>query len=626
MADIVGSCLEPEKSGGLDMKRMIGIWIVSLLVSIHLNAQTMGTTPPVSFRSQALGGVIYDDLDLIYDPIELSFVKGIRLYTNLSNLTSGQEQILNGVSDDEFLVGISAQLPFMYQLWSSFLVRYQNARSSGTVEIDRDLDGNADLFGNGSLKNIYNALLDTDFDGFYDLRRTIITEKINFDYEKGYQIIWNNSLKMGNNTLGLRFMLGNLKNEHTRAAYNLGSAFGQLMGVVSGDPSFTREYKRIRLEREFSDYQLTESGDFVSNETLRFFYLNLSFMRPMRLLLADPLEMRLDLGFLNERQGTTTEDVYKGREENFDPDLMDYQDFYTETETVKRERVRNGNGFDVDFSLKHVFDRAAERKNDGFWKVNLGWRQARYNYTNKWNQVFNSQDLYFDGKDTLSVDINDQISTENLFDDIGKETFRQWYTAAVVNIPFDERVYVGLRMVFSNADWRRDLDYQSSYRNQRTYEVTDDTSTYNDFTQTRSYSLTADHTYEYSLYNFLFAAGIEYKFTRNLKWSLRFGSVFNYLRWVENDARQVTDSSPLKEIVTRGDGTESVNFSNNIYSSTRSYEKQAESVTRFFYGVGYNPTDNLQIDLIGFLGDLPGLQILDAEFFRSWRISFTLKL
>jgi len=608
------------------MKRMIGIWIISLLVSIHLNAQTMGTITPVSFRSQALGGVIYDDLDLIYDPIELSFVKGIRLYTNLSNLTSGQEQILNGVSDNEFLVGVSAQLPLMYKLWSSFLVRYQNARSSGAVEIDRNLDGSIDLYGSGNVKNIYNAFLDTDFDGFYDLRRTIITEKTNFDYDKGYQIIWNNSMKMAGNTLGLRLILGNLKNEHTRAAYSLGSAFGSLMGAIAGDPSFNREYKRTLLQQEFSDYQLTESGDFGSNETLRFFYLNLSFMRPVRMAFADPLEVRLDLGYLKERQGNTTEDVYKGREENFDQDLVDYQDFYTETETIKRELDRNGNGFDIDLSFKHVFDPAAERKNDGFWKVNFGWRQARYNYTNKWNRVFQSQDLYFDGKDTLFTDVNDQISTESLLEDTGTEKFRQWYTSAVVNIPFDERVYVGLRMLFSNADWRRDLNYQNSYQNERIYEVTDDTSTYADYTRIRSYSLKADHTYEYSLYNFLFAAGIEYKFTKNLKWSLRFGSVFNYRRWVENDARQITDSSPFKEIITRGDGTESVDFSDNVYSSTSSHDKQAESVTSFFYGLGYNPTDNLQIDLIGFLGNLPGLQILDAEFFRSWRISFTLKL
>ena len=36
---------------------------------------TLGNTQvPISFRSNALGGIIDDDLDLIYDPIELRFV------------------------------------------------------------------------------------------------------------------------------------------------------------------------------------------------------------------------------------------------------------------------------------------------------------------------------------------------------------------------------------------------------------------------------------------------------------------------------------------------------------------------------------------------------------------------
>ena len=145
---------------------------------------TLGNTQvPISFRSNALGGIIDDDLDLIYDPIELRFVgrtdtlsgngiydigevysdlgnnvwdvgelyeekngnmwydigepfedlgNGIydegepfedlpiihkggstRLYTNLSNLTSSQEQLFANSSDNEFLIGISSQNPLI---------------------------------------------------------------------------------------------------------------------------------------------------------------------------------------------------------------------------------------------------------------------------------------------------------------------------------------------------------------------------------------------------------------------------------------------------------------------------------------------------------------------------------
>ena len=43
------------------------VLIVDLITLVNAQA-------PISFRSNALGGIINDDLDLIYDPIELRFV------------------------------------------------------------------------------------------------------------------------------------------------------------------------------------------------------------------------------------------------------------------------------------------------------------------------------------------------------------------------------------------------------------------------------------------------------------------------------------------------------------------------------------------------------------------------
>ena len=50
----------------------------------------------------ALGSIIADDLDLIYDPIELQFVEGIRVYTNLSNATSGEEKLFGNFQMIDF--------------------------------------------------------------------------------------------------------------------------------------------------------------------------------------------------------------------------------------------------------------------------------------------------------------------------------------------------------------------------------------------------------------------------------------------------------------------------------------------------------------------------------------------
>ena len=151
------------------------------------------TQEPISFRSNALGGIIEDDLDLVYDPIELQFVEGIRLYTNLSNLTSSGERLFGNIADDEFLFGISSENPLLDILWHSALVRFQNSETSNSVGIDSDLDGYTDITGNGTLFDEYTAYLDTDYDGLFDLKQMFSQEKSNFTTNDSYSFISNNS-------------------------------------------------------------------------------------------------------------------------------------------------------------------------------------------------------------------------------------------------------------------------------------------------------------------------------------------------------------------------------------------------------------------------------------------------
>ncbi|MDI6802400.1 MAG: hypothetical protein QME58_00960 [Bacteroidota bacterium] len=88
------------------MKKLIAL--ITLLTVLS----TVNSQEPLSFRNKALGGIVSDNLDLIYDPIELRFVDTLHLYTNLSNLTSGYEEIFNNLTDNELLLGASRQNPF----------------------------------------------------------------------------------------------------------------------------------------------------------------------------------------------------------------------------------------------------------------------------------------------------------------------------------------------------------------------------------------------------------------------------------------------------------------------------------------------------------------------------------
>ena len=147
-----------------------------------------------------------------------------------------------------------------------------------------------------------------------------------------------------------------------------------------------------------------------------------------------------------------------------------------------------------------------------------------------------------------------------------------------------------------------------------------------DFQRWEESLITANRKIEQDISIFSFPVGIEYKFTKNRKWSLRFGSIFNYAKTSENEAKEITGAEPLKITTLDGLGNEFVVIDDNIFQSSSSNKKFSESNTSYYYGLGFNPNSHLQIDLLGFLGDQQNLQIFDAEFLRSLRISFTVKL
>jgi hypothetical protein len=581
---------------------------------------------PVSFRSQALGGAIFDDLDLVYDPIELRFVDGVRIYTNLSNLTSTEEQVLNNISDNEFLFGASWKNRFTFDLWTSFLVRYQKSRFSNPVSINSDLTGGNDLFGEGNLSNVYAAFLDTSFppDGLYDIKQTISQEKTNFSNARMQTLILNNSLLLSDLTVGLQLVFGKESDELTTASGIYGR--GPVFGAFFGDPSASLKYDRFQVQENlFKDYSQNVAGNFSTSSEHNFTHIYLSFMKPFNLF-TDSLELRADLGYLKESFKSNINDQYSGSVENFEQDIPDYLDRYSETEALGVKQEDDGNGFLVGISAKKVFKKAPERKNDGFWRVRLGFNRNGFDYTYNDENPFRSEDKFFDGTDTLFVDENHSFTEDNTVSDNGDGTYKQYFASGLVNLPLGERVSVGIGVLFSSADVNRTTEYVESFSSVEDFERVDDTLTFNDFQTTITEGKSAKRTFESRDYLFRFPVGIEYKFTKNKKWSLRFGSIFTYNRIEESDALEITDSRPLVNTIEYGDGTVEETINDNISESVSSHRKEAQSQTTFVYGLGFTPTDNLQIDLLGFLGTTAGEQILDTEFYRKLRISFTLKL
>ena len=201
---------------------------MTILLVLNVNSSIQSEFDFISRLT--LGNVIADDLDLIYDPIDLQFVEGVRVYTNLSNATSGEEKLFGNISDDQFLFGISAEGPFLNFIHHSFLIKFQKSEIPNSISIDSDLDGYNDFYGTGSLTNEYNAFYDSNEDGIFDLRQIISQNKSDIIKNDDYSFILNNSFELLVFSMGIKLSIGDLENSGNTSSVPLGSTNSVLSG------------------------------------------------------------------------------------------------------------------------------------------------------------------------------------------------------------------------------------------------------------------------------------------------------------------------------------------------------------------------------------------------------------
>ncbi len=576
------------------MKKIIMITALTLLLFSMANAQTQ------SFRSIALGTIIDDDLDLVYDPIELKFVEGSRLYTNLSNLTSSNENVFDNVTDDTYLIGFSGKCPFVENLWRAVLIEFENSKTAHFVEIDSDLNGTNDISGFGTLTGEYTAYEDTSGDDIYDTITMISQEVGDFTETNSFNFVLNHTYDLGSMVIGGRI-------DFSKSCYD-------------DYMDYNLDYTYHDIETNFDEIMMDGLEDLNSTNEFSTF----DFLGSVLLPDVNGYEIRGDIKFQNRSTSWSFDDSEELRTDDFDPDIVDYEDYEIEQGTFNSTDEEKGNSFAVGGSIRKTFNQASQRKNDGYWRLGAGINFGSFDYKDSEEDIYTYTEKYFDGLETGNPDYIEIITeTENSTDDGTNKKFG-FDISFRLNYPLDEKVYFGIGGHLDHNYSNRETDYVESIVNIEDYELVDDDSTAADYVITETYGYTADRTYERSQTILTLPVGIEYKFTNNNKWAGRFGAIFRNVFSTINDAKQITDADPFITETVLGDGTTDVVIEDNIYESTSEHNSSAYSDTDFYYGLGFQPTDKLQIDLLGYFGSA-GNSLLDADFYRNLRLSFTLK-
>ncbi|TAK62119.1 MAG: hypothetical protein EPO24_05250 [Bacteroidetes bacterium] len=571
--------------------------IFQIIILFVLCVAGAAAQEPQSFRSLSLGGIIYDDLDLVFDPIELQFVDSLRLYTNLSNTSlKAFTSSANGTSaSNEYLLGVSRINPLVDNLWTAVLLRFEKSKVPNSLSLSPDLTGYNFLDGEGELQSEYTEYLDQNGNDLYDLKRSISQKQSSFNDNDAYSFVLNNSYIFDNYTLGFKLTLGNYSYEGNQANGYYGSGHGYLQGSYWNSPSFSRSVDEFYIDSGYSRLQWGERGDYSSKYESPYLRLAASAMRTI-----SEYEVRADVGYYTIDDKNKTDDAYHGSQELFNPRSPTYENTYVEDETNKSGSSKEGGALAVGGSVRYVFDQQIERKNDGYVFLGANMTFESFDYTYSWKNNSSRVETVNDGVAGPLNDFTQEQTGYSGTNDDGTGTSNLFYATLRANKPLSDDVYFGIGASFSISSLKRETKYtnESNYSNR--YTKIDNATDWYDYLSTETGSMNANRTYKtYSTFLSLPVA-VEYRFSEDMKWKLRLGSVFQYLTSTIDDAMQVTDSKPYTTKTERGDGTAALNINDNKYYSQSEHSNSKETRTYLTYGIGFDPTHNIQIDAIGF--------------------------
>ncbi len=599
-----------------------------------------------SLRAMAMGGYTLDDLDRSFDPIELRFVEGFRLFTNLGNYNGGGDRILSGGGDSEYLIGFAMQNPMMDKLSNALLIKYTNVDNSNAV-INSDFFGtNADDVGVGELLSEFTTWT-IDGSGNFANKHTTSMNKSSFDYTDTKAIVLNNSFALGNAIIGGKISYTDKKDEGTIASVDpalISSGTVTLArGFNTGDATFGYNYKNYNIAEGYYEEKQSESGDFSNiDETTNFDFIG-SYLMPDYM----GYELRGDLGYYYKSRAINVIDKYSGNLADFLYEVEFYVDDFDEDGTFNAQEEVSGSTFGLHTSIRKTFNKASTRGEDDFWEVGALFDFGIYDYFNNQSSELENTtqdatvEANFFGDDSVTTwHVSDYKNSLDIADD-GDLTSMNYGFISKYEQTLHEKVrfVAGTQIVFSSKTWETVQSLSAEEYNQTVNgEIfLDPNGNYfdetNDTREISTSGYTADRTREEFVTKFEAVSGIEFKFTENNKWLMRIGSVYTVIKTVNDDNIQITDADPTVTETWDGSGSYSMVNSESNYKSTSSHSVTTVSSTLFRYGLGYKPNENLSIDILGVFdgsGITPATgaeneDIFDVIYLQSLKLSFSLR-
>ncbi|MCK4526699.1 hypothetical protein KAW18_04955 [candidate division WOR-3 bacterium] len=561
------------------MKKLFVVLSIFLFVS-SIFAQALNLE---SFRHQATY-IIRDDLDNAIDGTDLLGVDGGRLFTNLSNLSSGTEELMGYDSDNTFVIGCITPELFGYRtafLWGTY-------RDVDPDWLGLDLDGNGvdDFWGNGFLTGEWTRRWDANNDGSLDFEDYRFLQEAGEEGELESDILLNIAKDMGDNGFAFTYQ---------RTAYEGTYDWSDTTYEQSRDLSTQDlEYYWREADHENGVYTMPSNNFNVAYTTP---FMDWRLRGDVYFNMANVEDSWTETGHYFENNApasTVITDTYLGNNSE------EWTDKYSVNEMGVGVRLENedsellwkvGGHFGMAFGSGDYI---------GNEKYLHDWRYMNAGNVAIYTEEFNGQ-------------VAGPASVSGM--DMGVSGRMKWQLA--------DNVCFGLGGVFNSYRFTREYDLDSSYVYREVYDDGDaDPNDPDDYVYTENGGISAIRTNELVVNSFEVPAGIEVNIGKNKDWFIRFGALA--VKEIVN-GKEIFEVGEVERLIATeitGAGDTTITYSDVEYQSTKENDYVENSSASFAYGLGWKPAENLSIDLIGMF-DASGTELLSTDWFQSLKLSAT---
>lgn len=526
-----------------------------------------------SFRYQSTAGIWEDDYDLLFDPARIPEIEGSRLWTSLSNFVTGYEEHFSNGSVPYILIGGSGNFGGYYP----GLV-FDNSSTKTPLYTGLDDPYGNEMYGDGELSEI--DWIDTDGNGVFDERSVKTETRSAFDMDAERDFYIGVGRKLNDLRVGLGYMRKQFKNTFTDPNYNF---------------TYDTTYENLNVGELTYAAHAAFGGDDISSTSENDIIFSVWNDRK-----------NMSIGF------TAEYDMISAKDEII---VLGDSTIYTDPSDSTREytavsildsltQPQSGNRIALELKTFYNYNENAQ----GRFYVGI--------FTYKLDYGDDAVAYYYSTREEISRDFLWDTTTIVTYYDGGKN--RKGVRLGTKQL-FDvtERLKFGLGFFYGMSSY---FDSTTARDTTVAVEVYDDNdgkiNDPDDYVATTWYGETWMTKRTGSINSFAIPVGVEFYLAKPLVF--RLGAEHSL---IYNDYTTVTnliDYEPIRTRLVDGTGAVTETMIDPPSQPVGSEESDTETIpnTDYFYGIGWQVNNNLQIDLMGF-SDLTDLS--------AWRLSATFK-